>query len=199
LSVACLGSGRRRVDLFLDATLSPGSQAPILVDDLRGGELEVGASFTVPTHRCAVAASEPAALPDNPLPARMDFVNALRLDVPLDGGGMGMMMGRGGRMGQGGAGFRGYGLAQQDRIWALASVSSTGHDGPPLFSVARQRTVVLTFLNRTAFPHAMHVHGHHFRQLESGEAWRPYWLDTVIVDPQRTERMPLLSTTPASG
>ena len=31
-----------RVDLFLDATLKPGRRAPILVDDLRGGELEVG-------------------------------------------------------------------------------------------------------------------------------------------------------------
>jgi hypothetical protein len=43
-----------------------------------------------------------------------------------------MMMGRGGMMGGGigGAGFRGYGLAQQQRIWALASISSTGHDGP---------------------------------------------------------------------
>ena len=28
-----------RVDLFLDATLAPGSRAPILVDDLRGGEI----------------------------------------------------------------------------------------------------------------------------------------------------------------
>jgi FtsP/CotA-like multicopper oxidase with cupredoxin domain len=193
-----LGPGNR-VDLFLDATLSPGSQTPILVDDLRGGELEVGRlvySSDAPLRPSPLP--EPAALPDNPLPSRMDFAHALRLDVPLDGGGMAMMMGRGGMMGggMGGAGFRGYGIAQQERIWALASVSSTGHDGPPLFSVARGRTVVLTFPNRTAFPHAMHVHGHHFRQLESGEAWGPYWFDTVIVDPQRTERIAFVADNP---
>jgi hypothetical protein len=41
----------------------------------------------------------------------MDFAGALRLDVPLEGGGMAMMVGRGGMMGggMGGAGFRGYG------------------------------------------------------------------------------------------
>ncbi len=33
-----------RIDLFLDATLEPGSKAPILVDDLRGGWLQVGQS-----------------------------------------------------------------------------------------------------------------------------------------------------------
>ena len=46
------------------------------------------------------------------------------------GGRMAMMMGRGGMMGggKGGAGFHGYGLAQQQRIWACASVARAGYD-----------------------------------------------------------------------
>jgi FtsP/CotA-like multicopper oxidase with cupredoxin domain len=66
-----------------------------------------------------------------------------------------------------------------------------------MFKVERGRTVVLNFPNRTAFPHAMHVHGHHFRQFDrSGEGFRPYWLDTVIVDPERTERIAFVADNP---
>lgn len=55
---------------------------------------------------------------------------------------------------------------------------------------------MLTLPNRTAFPHAMHVHGHHFRVLESGEAWRPYWLDTVIVDADHSVRIAFVADNP---
>jgi FtsP/CotA-like multicopper oxidase with cupredoxin domain len=192
-----------RIDLFLDAALKPGAMAPILVDDLRGGELEIGRIvYDASAPLRAAALPEPAPLPDNPLPAKLDFANALTLDVPLEGGGMAMMMrggGMGGMMGggMGGAGFRGHGLAPQERIWALASIASSGHDGPPLFTVARGRTVVLKLPNRTAFPHAMHVHGHHFRQLEGGtQTARPYWLDTILVDPERSERIAFVADNP---
>jgi len=118
---------------------------------------------------------------------------------------MRMMMGRGmGGRGMGGmgggmgaAGFRGQGVPPQQRIWALAGVSATGHDGPPLFTVKRGRTVVIDFPNRSPFPHAMHVHGHHFRQFErGGNGFTPYWLDTVIVDPERTERIAFVADNP---
>ena len=113
------------------------------------------------------------------------------------------MMGRGGMMGggmmgggMGGTGFRGHGLRQEQRVWALANLASTGHDGPPIFTVARGRTVVLTLPNRTAFPHATHVHGHHFRILESDAGWLPYWLDTVIVDRDRSVRIAFVADNP---
>jgi FtsP/CotA-like multicopper oxidase with cupredoxin domain len=183
-----------RVDLFLDATLKPGARAPILVDDLRGGELEIG--HVVYDAGAPVRPSplgEPKPLPENPVPAKLDLAGALKLDVPLDGGGMAMMMGRG--MGRGGA-FTGYGVPPQQRIWALAGVAATGHDGPPMFHVERGRTVVLNFINRTAFPHAMHVHGHHFRHLDERGGWKPYWLDTVIVDVERAERVAFSADNP---
>lgn len=193
-----LGPGNR-VDLFLDATLEPGAQASIFVDDLRSGELEIGRLvYEAGARMRPTPLPEPPALPENPLPPRLSLSDALRLDVPLDGGGMAMMgrRGMGGMGGMGGTGFGGHGLPQQQRIWALASVASTGHDGPPLFTVARGRTVVLTFPNRTALPHAMHVHGHHFRILENDEAWRPYWLDTVIVDADGSTRIAFVADNP---
>ncbi len=72
-----------------------------------------------------------------------------------------MMRGMGGGMRPGS--FKGQGVPPQQRIWALAGISATGHDGPPMFTVPRGRTVVLNYINRTAFAHAMHTHGHHFR------------------------------------
>ncbi len=58
-----------RVDLFLDATLEPGARAPILVDDLRGGELEARrfdlrrgcAGSARPARRAEAAARQSAA------------------------------------------------------------------------------------------------------------------------------------------
>ena len=187
-----------RVDLFLDATLEPGARAPILVDDLRGGWLELGALIyetSAPVRPAPLG--EPKPLPANPLPAKLDIANALTIDVPLDGGGMAMMMGRGGMMGGGPGRFQGYGIPPQERIWALAGVAATGHDGPPIFTVARGRTVVLNFANRSAFAHAMHVHGHHFRHLnDRDEGFAPYWLDTVIVDVDRAERIAFVADNP---
>ncbi len=181
-----------RIDLFVDATLEAGAKAPILVDDLRGGWLELGS--LVYDKGAAVRPAplpEPQPLKSNPLPAKLDLANALKLDVPLDGGGMAMMMGRSR------APFAGYGVPPQERIWALAGVAATGHDGPPMFTVPRGRTVMLNYINHTMFPHAMHVHGHHFRAFDdSGEGFRPYWLDTVIVDVNRSVRTAFVADNP---
>jgi FtsP/CotA-like multicopper oxidase with cupredoxin domain len=86
---------------------------------------------------------------------------------------------------------------QQQPIWTLAGRGSAGHDGPPLFKVKRGRAVVLAFLNRSAFPHAMHVHGHHFRLLDNlDDGWKPFWLDTVLVPPAQTARIAFVADNP---
>lgn len=101
----------------------------------------------------------------------------------------------GGMMGPGQ--FRGQGLDARQRIWALAGTASTGHDGPPLFTVKRGRTVVLDFPNRTAFAHAMHVHGHHFRLLDrEGGNYAPLWLDTVLVNVRDDARIAFVADNP---
>jgi FtsP/CotA-like multicopper oxidase with cupredoxin domain len=77
-----LGPGNR-IDLFVDATLAPGASAPLLVDE--GGH-------EAPIAQLAYEAGTPARaeprqdlnpLPANPLPERMDFEGALKLDVPI--------------------------------------------------------------------------------------------------------------------
>jgi FtsP/CotA-like multicopper oxidase with cupredoxin domain len=183
-----LGPGNR-ADAFVDAVGSVGRPAVI------GIELEQGFR---PLARLVYGADPPVrpellpapkALPANPLPTRMDFKGALRVDVPIDGGANTSMADMGAH--------HGHSMAMGLTQWTLAGRSSMGHDGPPLFSVKRGRTVVIAYPNRTSFPHAMHVHGHHFRLLDRmDDGWKPFWLDTVTVPPNETWRIAFVADNP---
>jgi FtsP/CotA-like multicopper oxidase with cupredoxin domain len=138
-------------------------------------------------------------LPPNPLPERIDLKNALRIDAPMEGGAMSrLMMGRMMRRRDGAADeIPGHGIDPAARIWTLANFSSSGHHGPPLFTVKRDRAVVVAFENNTAFPHAMHVHGHHFRWLDNlDDGWKPFWLDSVLVQPKQKARIAFVADNP---
>jgi FtsP/CotA-like multicopper oxidase with cupredoxin domain len=73
-----------RADVFLDAVLEPGSIAPLV---LQNGGVDVPIGRLVYAARAPARAAprlEAKPLPLNPLPERMDFRGALRLDFPLD-------------------------------------------------------------------------------------------------------------------
>lgn len=194
-----------RADLFVDAMLGVGASAPVVIEDGRGDVpiAEIVYDGGPPARAAPRYEFEP--LPANPLPERIEFRGAFRLDVPIDGGmmammemrggtggGMGGMAGPGGRRGN----IPGHGIDPSARIWTLVGMASSGH-GPPLFSVKHGRTVMLNFLNRTAFPHGMHVHGHHFRLLDRlDDGWKPYWLDTVLVEARQSARIAFVADNP---
>jgi FtsP/CotA-like multicopper oxidase with cupredoxin domain len=76
-----LGPGNT-VDLFIDATLEPGAVAPILLADT-DTPLARLVYDDAPAVRAAVR--PPARrLPANPLPERLDFTHAVRLDWPIN-------------------------------------------------------------------------------------------------------------------
>jgi FtsP/CotA-like multicopper oxidase with cupredoxin domain len=170
-----------RADLFIDLALAPGASAPILIDTGRA-EIEV-ARLVYDAEPGRTTVRPPARpLPPNPLPERMDFARAERIEAPLDGGAMTPLMMRG---------------MADGKFWMLAGAMSDGHSTPPLFSVKRGRTVVIAFPNRTRFPHGMHLHGHHFRVLDAlDDGWKAYWLDTVLVQPERTQRIAFVADNP---
>jgi FtsP/CotA-like multicopper oxidase with cupredoxin domain len=182
-----LGPGNR-ADIFVDALLQPGATAA------SGLELEQGfrplARLVYETGAPARPAPRPAPKPlaANPLPERMDFKGALKVDVPIEGGANAPMAGMG---------AHGHSMAMGATQWTLAGRASMGHDGPPLFSAKRGRTVTIAYVNRTEFPHAMHLHGHHFRLLDRlDDGWKPYWLDTVTVPPRETWRIAFVADNP---
>ena len=51
-----------------------------------------------------------------------------------------------------------------DDIWSLNGVS--GLKDAPWHQFARGETVRIRLANETAFPHGIHLHGHHFHEVE---------------------------------
>lgn len=80
--------------------------------------------------------------------------------------------------------------------WQFNGVAGMGAE--PLFRIARGRTVLLRMNNDTAWPHAMHVHGHHARIVErNGEtAADSYLWDTVLMQPREKVTIAIAADNP---
>ena len=67
----------------------------------------------------------------------------------------------------------------------------------PAFKAKAGRTVVLALSNRGETATAFHLHGHHFRLLDRlDDGWKPFWLDTLAVEPGQTQRIAFLAEFP---
>jgi FtsP/CotA-like multicopper oxidase with cupredoxin domain len=154
-----LGPGNR-ADVFVDATLAPGSVAPITFTQ-DGGEAPSVRILYGETPARSAPLGDPAPLPANPLPARMNFSHAQRVTLPIE------------------------------------SSNAASLVGMPLFSAERGRTVVMALDNRDTAEHVVHLHGHHFRLLDRlDDGWKPYWLDTVVVERRQTARIAFVADNP---
>ena len=76
----------------------------------------------------------------------------------------------------------------REREWvAPANFATTAS---PAFRVKPGRVVVLALTNRATIATVFHLHGHHFRLLDRlDDGWKPYWLDTLAVEPGQTQRI----------
>jgi len=60
----------------------------------------------------------------------------------------------------------------------------------PAFRTIPGRVVVLALTNSAKIATVFHLHGHHFRLLDRlDDGWKPYWLDTLAVEPGQTQRI----------
>jgi FtsP/CotA-like multicopper oxidase with cupredoxin domain len=153
-----------RIDAVIDATLPAGTTSAITLHD--GGSPRQIARLHVSPDGPLRPAPLPAPLPltSGKLPARPDLETALRVDVPLASSG------------------------GKPTSWAAPVQFST--DSAPAFRVKYGRTVVLALTNPAAVPMTLHLHGHHFRLLDRlDDGWKPFWLDTVLVDAGQTQRV----------
>jgi FtsP/CotA-like multicopper oxidase with cupredoxin domain len=83
------------------------------------------------------------------------------------------------------------------QVWAFNGVANLAD--APLFSARRGESIVIEAANRTAFPHSVHVHGHHFRVIESGQGGdgKPGpWRDTVLINPDQTMLVAFVADNP---
>jgi FtsP/CotA-like multicopper oxidase with cupredoxin domain len=170
-----LGPGNR-ADVFVDATLRPGSVAAVTFMMANAEPPAVRLVYTDAPARAAPP-GDPAPLPANPLPERMNLSRALRVTLPIESG----------ETAPGGA---------QKQVPAPAGLFPTAAS-QPLFTADRGRTVVMAIENRDAGVHVVHVHGHHFRLLDRlDDGWKPYWLDTLPVAPRQTVRIAFVADAP---
>jgi FtsP/CotA-like multicopper oxidase with cupredoxin domain len=103
-------------------------------------------------------------LPSNGLPAQLDLKNAQRFDLALG--------------------------APPD--WARPADFKAA--APPAFRARAGRVVVLALTNRAAIATVFHLHGHHFRLLDRlDDGWKPFWLDTLAIEPGQTQRIAFLA------
>jgi FtsP/CotA-like multicopper oxidase with cupredoxin domain len=156
-----------RIDAFVDARRPPGSSSSILLHD--GTEPRPIARLVYFSDAPIRGAPPPAAapLPSNGLPAQLDLKNALRIDVTLGG-------------------------AQTDWVTPATFVAASA----PAFRAKPGRAVVLALTNRAEIPTVFHLHGHHFRLLDRlDDGWKPFWLDTLAIEPRQTQRIAFAAET----
>ena len=156
-----------RVDAFIDAAMAPGAVSSILLHD--GTEARPIARLVgsrEPPLRAAPLAAAPP-LPSNGLPERLDLKSALRIDLPLSGSQAG---------------------------WVAPSTFAAS--AAPAFKAKAGRIVVLALTNPADKAAVFHLHGHHFRLLDRlDDGWKPFWLDTLAVEPGQTQRIAFAADT----
>ena len=178
----------QRVDLVVDVTAEEGETAGLLWRDT-DGTWQPQAMVPVTGQASIARRGVPAALPPNPKMEVSGLKDARRLTMALEGGAMsGLESARyKGRE----LGFRG--LMQEGQFWALAG--QAGMADVPFARLSRGETVRLGLTNQTMFPHAMHLHGMHFRTVGADGTLGPM-RDTVLTFPNETVEIAFFADNP---
>ncbi len=176
----------QRVDLLV----IPEAGQDFAIDEVFGGEAFPMADFVISGPGSEAVAE--ISLPQIALPEPL-LEGAKTVRLHMTGGAMGgnfEIVYKGKRLS--GQEFRDTG-----QVWAFNGIANLAE--APLLLARRGETVVIETVNDTAFPHAMHVHGHHFRILDrsgsSADDGNP-WRDTFLVGPGQTTRIVFVADNP---
>lgn len=173
-----LAPGQRR-DLIIDMQGKPGAHAELqlLLED---SQLDLAKFEYHPSNKTKQFSDiEIPSLARNPLAKSIDLKKPLRREINMAGGAMGGLRT---------AYYEGKPLSVKElvakgQIWAFNGVA--GMPEQPLFKAELGRSIVLQFDNQNSWPHAMHLHGHHFQVIErDGVATGTQeWVDTELIAP----------------
>ncbi|WP_267888899.1 multicopper oxidase family protein [Nioella nitratireducens] len=176
--VLVLGPGQR-ADLIVDVIAEDGGTAYLARADEARSAPQV--TFHVRGQASLARRGAPAALPPNPGHAMQLSQDTARLTLNMEGGAMGGLRQA---MYEGEEhSFRN--LAQAGQFWAFNG--TVGMPDTPLATIDRGQIVRLTILNDTAFPHAMHLHGMHFREVLEGDSLGPMRDTLLMASTERRE------------
>lgn len=147
----------QRADLFVDVTAEEGENAYLArIEDKQG---YAQAIFQIAGTTSQTVRDTPTPLPPNPNMSVGDLSSATPIQLLMEGGAMGnlrsaVLDGKTMDMRQ---------IAEANQFWAFNGV--VGLTDTPLAQLSRNETVRMTIINDTSFPHAMHLHGMHFREV----------------------------------
>ena len=181
-----------RVDLMLDMTGDPSSIMPV-VDGFYREKFDL-VKFVYeekPLRDSPLETSIDLAPSDIPEP---DLKNAIAHTVTMAGGAMGGLQ----RAKFNGEWMALREIAQQGYVWALNDVVGNKLDMPPLIDVQKGKSIRLMMVNDTAFPHPMHLHGHHMKLLSiDGQPLpEPRWVDSPLLMPKQTMELAFVADNP---
>ena len=166
----------QRIDLIVDIEADAGEEAVLV--DVAGNDAYAQATFRV-TSGGTLRDTAPLPLPPNPNSTAPDDPASRTLPVRMQGGAMRWLS-----EADTNDGLRsGRDLAGDGLFWALNDFA--GRPTEPLATLDRDEPVRLDFINDTRWPHAMHLHGHHFFELDASGAPGDF-RDTTLVQPGQT-------------
>lgn len=181
-----LGPGQR-ADLIVDITAEPGETAHLVrLEDEEGVSQ---AAFPVKGRSATAPRPSPTALPPNPKMEVTGLATAIRSRLRMQGGAMGTLdvaILNGERKN-----FRD--LVAANQFWAFNG--TIGMTDTPLIDVTRGETVSLEIYNDTSFPHAMHLHGMHFREIGKNGDLGPF-RDTLLMSGGETRTIGFIADNP---
>lgn len=150
-----------RIDAFIDTVRPSGSSSAIVLHDGKEPRPIARLLTAADPPLRAKPLPPPPPLPSNGLPVKLDLKNALRFEI---------------------------GLNTAPPNWTKPADIATSV--PPAFRARVGRTVTLALTNRGTVPVAFHLHGHHVRLLDRlDDGWKPFWLDTLMIDGGQTQRV----------
>ena len=177
----------QRMDLIVDVIAEEGKTAAIIWANEEWPQMQVG--FQVSGTASASRRPAPAPLPPNNEPAMMDLANATRASLVMAGGAMGRL--REAELNGETKSFRE--IAGENQFWAFNGV--VGMTDTPLIDVALGETIRLSIDNETIFPHAMHLHGQHFREIMADGRMGPM-RDTLLVGGRNNTEIAFVANNP---
>jgi len=184
--VLVLGPGQR-ADLVVDVVADEGEEAHLVRYERREGLSQV--AFRVAGAAVRAERGTPAALPPNPGMEPPALADAVQARLNMEGGAMGSLQAAildGKR-----TSFRD--MVSRNQFWSFNG--RVGMPEEPLVAVERGQSVRLSVGNDTAFAHAMHLHGMHFREVAGDAATGPL-RDTLMIMPGETRDIAFVADNP---
>jgi FtsP/CotA-like multicopper oxidase with cupredoxin domain len=154
-----------RVDVFVDVIGPTAKSFNVFLHD--GKQIQYSQQLTISDEAPIRPEPLPPAppLPSNGLPAQLELKGAQRFELMLNG-----------------------------NEWVAPAKFATST--APAFRIRKGRVVVLALTNRATIATVFHLHGHHFRLLDRlDDGWKPYWLDTLAIEPGQTQRIAFAAET----